>query len=443
VSVTKRVNTGFNLGVFIFLKIKCQRRNSRTIESVLSQIQTMTPQAPTQDLPYMRDMHQALVADQQHWVGGTLLLIAAALTAAVVWASASQVEEITTGTARVVPSSHEQVIQSLESGILTELLVKEGDVVNAGQALLKIDPTKANASLKEGSNKVLAMRATAARLRAEARGTQPVFPKDVQANPELLRNETHTYQTKRNAVEQGSATLQRSKALLGREIAMTEPMVAKGLVAEVELLRLRRQYNEVDLQMQERFNKWRADAAGELIKVEAELSQTNEVVNARADQVKRTIIYAPLRGTVKNIRINTIGGVIQAAQDILEIVPFEDKLLVEAKIRPHDVAFLRPGLPATVKISAYDYSIYGALQGEVTLISPDTLKEERSKQTPDDERYYRVLVKADASTLRRAGKELPIMPGMTANVEIRTGEKSVLDYILKPVLKAREALRER
>jgi membrane fusion protein, adhesin transport system len=127
----------------------------------------------------------------------------------------------------------------------------------------------------------------------------------------------------------------------------------------------------------------------------------------------------------------------------LEIVPFEDKLLVEAKIRPHDVAFLRPGLPATVKISAYDYSIYGALQGEVTLISPDTLKEERSKQTPDDERYYRVLVKADASTLRRAGKELPIMPGMTANVEIRTGEKSVLDYILKPVLKAREALRER
>jgi membrane fusion protein, adhesin transport system len=403
----------------------------------------MTSQAPTQDLPYMRDMHQALVADQQHWVGGTLLLMVAALTAAVLWASASKVEEITTGTARVVPSSHEQIIQSLESGILTELLVKEGDVVEAGQALLKIDPTKANASFKEGSNKVLAMRATAARLRAEARGTQPVFPKDVQANAELLRNETHTYQTKRNAVEQGSATLQRSKALLGREIAMTEPMVAKGLVAEVELLRLRRQYNEVDLQMQERFNKWRADAAGELIKVEAELSQTNEVVNARADQVKRTIIYAPLRGTVKDIRINTIGGVIQAAQDILEIVPFEDKLLVEAKIRPHDVAFLRPGLPATVKISAYDYSIYGALQGEVTLISPDTLKEERSKQTPDDERYYRVLVKADASTLRRAGKELPILPGMTANVEIRTGEKSVLDYILKPVLKAREALRER
>jgi membrane fusion protein, adhesin transport system len=406
--------------------------------------QKMTALAPAADLPYMRDMHQALVADQQHWVGGTLLLMAASLVAALVWAANSNVEEITAGTARVVPSSHEQVIQSLESGILTELLVKEGDLVEAGQALLKIDPTKANASLHEGSNKVLAMRATAARLRAEARGTTPHFPKDVQANPELLRNETHTYQTKRNAVEQGSATLQRSKELLGRELAMTEPMVAKGLVAEVELLRLRRQFNEADLQIQERMNKWRSDAASELVKVEAELSQTNEVVNARADQVKRTVMYAPLRGTVKNIRINTIGGVIQAAQDILEIVPFEDKLLVEAKIRPHDVAFLRPGLPATVKISAYDYSIYGALQGEVILISPDTLKEEGPKQQPQtDERYYRVLVKADASTLRQADKALPIIAGMTANVEIRTGEKSVLDYVLKPVLKAREALRER
>jgi membrane fusion protein, adhesin transport system len=403
----------------------------------------MTALAPTADLPYMRDMHQALVADQQHWVGGTLLLMAASLVAAVVWAAHSNVEEITAGTARVVPSSHEQVIQSLDSGILTELMVKEGDLVEAGQALLKIDPTKANASLHEGSNKVLAMRATAARLRGESRGTVPQFPKDVQANPELLRNETHTYQTKRNAVEQGSATLQRSKVLLGRELAMTEPMVAKGLVAEVELLRLRRQFNEADLQIQERMNKWRSDAASELVKVEAELSQTNEVVNARADQVKRTVMYAPLRGTVKNIRINTIGGVIQAAQDILEIVPFEDKLMVEAKIRPHDVAFLRPGLPATVKISAYDYSIYGALQGEVVLISPDTLKEERSKQPQDDERYYRVLVKADATTLQQAGKTLPIIAGMTANVEIRTGEKSVLDYVLKPVLKAREALRER
>jgi membrane fusion protein, adhesin transport system len=312
--------------------------------------------------------------------------------------------------------------------------------VEEGQALLKIDPTKANAVFNEGTNKVLALRATAARLRAEARGTPLTFPKEVHANAELLRNETNTYQAKRYAVEQGSATLKRSKELLGRELAMTEPMVAKGLVAEVELLRLRRQFNDADLQIQERFNKWRADAANELVRVESELAQSNEVVTARADQVKRTVIYSPLRGTVKNIRINTIGGVIQSAQDIVEIVPFEDKLLVEAKIRPHDVAFLRPGLPATVKITAYDYSIYGGLQGEVILISPDTLREERKQE---DERYYRVLVRADVSQLKRANKELPIIPGMTASVEIRTGEKTVLDYLLKPVLKVREALRER
>jgi membrane fusion protein, adhesin transport system len=392
------------------------------------------------DVAYMRDMHQALINDKQGVLGLTLLLLIAALAAALVWAAYSNVEEITGGTARVVPSSHEQVIQSLEAGILTELLVKEGDVVQAGQPLLKIDPTKANAVFQEGSNKVLALRATAARLRAEARGTPLIFPKEVQANAELLRNEINTYQTKRNAVEQGSATLKRSKELLGQELAMTEPMVAKGLVAEVELLRLRRQFNDADLQIQERFNKWRADAANELVRVESELAQSNEVVAVRADQVKRTVIYSPLRGTVKNIRINTIGGVIQSAQDIVEIVPFEDKLLVEAKIRPQDVSFLRPGLPATVKITAYDYSIYGGLKGEVILISPDTLREERKQE---DERYYRVLVRADLSQLKKADKELPIIPGMTASVEIRTGEKSVLDYILKPVLKVREALRER
>jgi membrane fusion protein, adhesin transport system len=401
---------------------------------------SLTAKPVSNDVAYMRDMHQALINDKQGVMGLTLLLMVGAMVAALLWAANSNVEEITGGNARVIPSSREQVIQSLDAGLLTELLVKEGDVVQAGQPLLKIDPTKANAVFQEGSNKVLALRATAARLRAEARGTPLTFPKDVQANAELLRNEINTYQTKRNAVEQGSATLKRSKELIGKELAMTEPMVAKGLVAEVELLRLRRQFNDADLQIQERLNKWRADAANELVRVESELAQSNEVVAARADQVKRTVIYSPLRGTVKNIRINTIGGVIQSGQDIVEIVPFEDKLLVEAKIRPQDVSFLRPGLPATVKISAYDYSIYGGLKGEVILISPDTLREERKQ---DDERYYRVLVRADLSQLKKADKELPIIPGMTASVEIRTGEKSVLDYILKPVLKVREALRER
>jgi membrane fusion protein, adhesin transport system len=400
----------------------------------------LTHSARSEEMLYMRDMHQAMVAEKQHVIGITLILLLACLGVALFWADHYRLEEITRGSAKVIPSSREQIIQSLEGGILSELLVKEGDVVEQGQALLKIDPTKANASYQEGQNKAVALRATAARLRAEARGTRLQFSEDVNKLAELVANETNTYQAKRQAVEQSIATIKRSKDLIGRELAMTEPMAAKGLVSEIELLRMRRQFNDLELQIQERFNKYRADAANELNKVEAELSQTTEVVGARQDLVKRTTINAPLRGTVKNIRMNTIGGVVQPAQDIMEIVPLEDRLLVEAKIRPHDVAFLRPGLPATVKISAYDYSIYGGLDGEIEMISPDTLREERKTE---DENYYRVLVRTKKSTLLNNGKELPIIPGMTANVEIRTGEKSVLDYILKPVLKAREAMRER
>jgi membrane fusion protein, adhesin transport system len=393
-----------------------------------------------EELLYMRDMHQAMVAEKQNVIGVTLILMLACLGAALFWANQFKLEEITRGNAKVIPSSREQIIQSLEGGILSELMVKEGDIVAQGQPLLRIDPTKAKASYQEGQNKALALRATAARLRAEARGVPLQFSADVKQLPELVKNETNTYQARRQALEQSTTTIKRSKELIARELAMTEPMAAKGLVSEIELLRMRRQVNELELQIQERFNKYRAESSNELIKVEAELSQTTEIVGARQDLVKRTTINAPLRGTVKNIRMNTIGGVVQPAQDIMEIVPLEDRLLVEAKIRPTDVAFLHPGLPATVKISAYDYSIYGGLDGVIEIISPDTLREERKTE---DENYYRVLVRTTNSTLSNNGKELPIIPGMTASVEIRTGEKTVLDYLLKPVLKAREALRER
>lgn len=401
---------------------------------------TTTSLSRREELLYMRDMHQAMVAEKQNVIGVTLILMLACLGAALFWADHFKLEEITRGNAKVIPSSREQIIQSLEGGILSELMVREGDIVAQGQPLLRIDPTKANASYQEGQNKALALRATAARLRAEARGIPLQFSADVKQLTELVKNETNTYQAKRQALEQSTTTIKRSKELIARELAMTEPMAAKGLVSEIELLRMRRQVNELELQIQERFNKYRAEAANELIKVESELSQTTEIVGARKDQVKRTTINAPLRGTVKNIRMNTIGGVVQPAQDIMEIVPLDERLLVEAKIRPTDVAFLHPGLPATVKISAYDYSIYGGLEGVIEIISPDTLREERKSE---DENYYRVLVRTKNSTLSNNGKELPIIPGMTASVEIRTGEKTVLDYLLKPVLKAREALRER
>jgi adhesin transport system membrane fusion protein len=392
------------------------------------------------DFDFMRDMQQAMVNDRQ---GGSLLLlllVLGLLVSAAVWANYSRLEEITRGDARIIPSSREQIIQSLEGGILEEMMVREGAIVTAGQPLLRIDQTKARSSYQEGYSKLIALKAAAARLRAESRGTKLVFPTDVLVDPDIVQNETDTYNARKQALDQAVATAASSRALIAREIAITEPMVNKGLVAEIELLRLKRQFNDLQAQTQERVSKYRIDAANELSKIESELAQTTEILTARQDQVQRTVVTAPVRGTVKNIRMNTRGGVIQPGGDIMEIVPLEDKLLVEAKIRPHDVAFLRPGLPATVKITAYDYAIYGGLEGHVELISPDTLREER---TPEEESYYRVLVRTTNSVLTSGERELPIIPGMTASVEIRTGEKTVMDYILKPVLKVREALRER
>ncbi len=392
------------------------------------------------DFDFMRDMQQAMVNDRQRSSALLLALILGLFCAAAVWAYYSRLEEITRGDARIIASSREQVIQSLEGGILAEMLVREGDIVNAGQSLLRIDETKARSSYQEGYSKSISLKAAAARLRAESRGTKLQFPADVLADAEIVKNETDNYNARKFALDQSVTTAASSRGLIAREIAITEPMVAKGLVAETELLRLRRQFNELQMQTQERVNKYRVDAANELGKVESELAQIQEVLTAREDQVKRTVVAAPVRGTVKNIRMNTRGGVIQPGQDIMEIVPLEDQLLVEAKIRPHDVAFLRPGLPATVKVTAYDYAIYGGLDGHVERISPDTLREEKR---PEEDSYYRVVVRTRSSTLSAGGKELPIIPGMTASVEIRTGEKTVMDYVLKPVLKVREALRER
>lgn len=396
------------------------------------------------DFDFMRDMQQAMVNDRQKSSMALLVLIIALLVAAGIWAYFSKLEEITRGDARIIASSREQVIQSLEGGILAEMMVREGATVQAGQPLLRIDETRARSSYQEGYRKALSLKASAARLRAESRGTELKFPDDVLADRESVQNETDTFNARRDALQQATASTRASQALIAREIAITKPMVAKGLVAEAELLRLQRQHNDLQMTMQERINKHRVDAANDLSKVEAELAQVREALTAREDQMTRTVLTAPVNGIVKNIRMNTRGGVVQPGQDIMEIIPLEDQLLVEAKIRPHDVAFLRPGLPATVKISAYDYAIYGGLKGQVELISPDTLRDdEKRAAAPGEDRYYRVLVRTEDSTLSAGGKSLPIIPGMTASVEIRTGEKTVMDYILKPILKMREAMRER
>ncbi|MFT3779823.1 MAG: HlyD family type I secretion periplasmic adaptor subunit [Ottowia sp.] len=403
------------------------------------------PRVAREDLPLLNDLNAALHHERHHGMSWTIGLLSLLVAAFVVWAYFSNVEEVTRGQGSVIPSSREQVIQSLDPGVLAALEVREGDLVEAGQVLVRMDTARSSAVYREARNKVDALRATAARLRSEAHGVPLRFEKGTPA--ELVARETAAYQSRTRAVNESVQGLRQSKQLLDREIAITEPMAAKGVVSEVEILRMKRQSNELQLQMTERRNKFQSDANTELVRVEAELAQSEESMAARADPVNRSEIKAPLRGVVKSIRINTVGGVIGAGQDIMEIVPVEGPLLVEAYIRPQDVAFIKPNDEALVKLTAYDYSLYGGLDGVVKLISPDTLQDNRRPselKLNADESYYRVIVETrDNHLADKNGKLLPIIPGMIASVDIKTGEKTVFQYLTKPITRLKQALRER
>jgi adhesin transport system membrane fusion protein len=405
------------------------------------------------------------------------LLWATALTLAVAlgWAATFELDEITRAQGRVIPASREQVVQSLDSGILRELLVREGDAVSAGQVLLRIDDARAGPVYREAREKALALAALAARLRAEARGAALEFPPEVRAVPAVLARERQAYEARRQALEEqvrairaslaateGSVrAVQDSMLATRRELEMTQPLVRQGVISEVELLRLQRQEAELkrqladlgrqqaDLQGQivERRNRYLTDASNELTRVESELAQTRENALAREDSLRRTVIRAPMKGIVKNVQITTVGGVIQPGQNILEIVPVQDEMLVEAYVRPTEVAFLRPGQAATVKLTAYDFNKYGGLDGVLEQVSPDTLKDERNRRPgslPElEEGFYRILVRIRDGDRVRAGMTLEPLPGMTALVEIRTGHKTVLEYLFRPLQNVSQALRER
>lgn len=393
------------------------------------------------DLDLVDDVYAATLRERQPVLRWGLYSVALVLLVFVLWAAWAQLEEVTTGNGKVIPTSREQVIQSLESGILAEILVREGDSVELGQALLRIDDVRQGASVKEGQSKVDALLASASRLRAESQGSALTFSIDLQRRaPDLIRNERETYEARRRNLEASLTAQQQALRLANDELRITEPMAAGGLVSDLDVLRLKRTITEAKGRLSELSGKFRADAAVELSRVESELAGQRAGLTSREDSFRRTVLRAPKRGVVKNIRINTVGGVIQPGQDLLEIIPMDDSLLIETRIRPSDIAFLRPGMEAIVKVTAYDSAVYGWLPAKLVQISPDTLRDEVRR----DETYYRALVRTDAAALKTPdGKSLPIIPGMLAQVDIKTGQKSVLSYIFKPVLRAREALRER
>lgn len=395
------------------------------------------------ELRFLDSVRAAQVVQARPAVNGAIYLMLLAVAAVIAWAASTRVEEITRTDARVVPDGREQVIASLEGGILRELLVREGAAVEPGQPLARLDPTRFESQQNEGQARRLALLATQARLRAEAEGRALVFPDDVAGAPEVLRAETEAFQARRRLLSEAVGANQHSIALVQRELGVAEQMSARGLMSDVEVMRLKRQINDMRQQSLERSNRFRQDASTELLKVQAELSQLREQMVARDDVVKRTVLTSPVKGLVKNIRLNTLGGVVAPGGAVMEIVPLGQRLLVEAKVRPADIGFVRVGQTATMKLSAYDYNTYGGLKGQVESLSPDALGDPDRPGGGPDATWFRALVRIDGSSLMARGQPLPVLPGMTGTVEINTGQRSVLDFILRPLLKAREAFTER
>lgn len=357
-----------------------------------------------------------------------------------VWAYLALLDEVSKGEGKVIPSSHEQVVQSLEGGILASLHVAEGDLVEAGQVLAQLDPTKNESSVEESAARYRAVLASATRLQAEVDSQSLSFPDELQGYPELIGRETRLHQERINRLKESLAGVNESLHLVDRELQITQSLARTGAASNVEVLRLQRQRSELRLKITELRSTYQVQAGEELAKARSEVSSLSSVIRGRADSLTRLTVLSPVRGIVKGIEVTTIGGVISPNGKLLQIVPLDDQLLIETRISPRDIAFIHPEQAAKVKITAYDYSIYGGLDGQVVTISPDTIQD---KVKPENY-YYRVFIRTDSSFLtNKAGKEFAITPGMIATVDIKTGSKTVLDYLIKPFNKAKEAMRER
>jgi adhesin transport system membrane fusion protein len=395
------------------------------------------------DAAFMSGVRAAQVVEATPQVTWILYLIAGVLASALTWASLARVDEVTKADARIVPEGREQVIASLEGGILRELFVKEGDQVEEGQNLAELDPTRFKAQQAEGEAKRIALKAQIARLTAESTGRALVFPPEVEAVPAVAQSEQDSYSARKHANDEAIGSNQRGIDMLRRELVMSEAMSAKGLLSEVEVLHLRRQINEMSLQSEDRMNRFRQDASSELAKLKTDLAALEEQQAGRQDVLERTLIKSPVRGLVKNIRSNTLGGVIGAGAPIMEIVPIGRLTLIEARVKPGEIGFLQVGQMAKVKLAAYDFALYGAIEGKIESISPDAIGDPDRGIGSQDPTYYRVMLRVDNNTLHEKGKALPLLPGMTGSVEVRIGERSVLNFLLRPMIKSKEAFRER
>ena len=389
---------------------------------------------------FVGSVQSALIDEPLPRAVWALYLIGAVLLVGIAWASIATVDEVTRSDARIVPDGKEQVIASLESGTLGKLLVHEGEEVEAGQALAELDPTRAEAAENESQAKRLGLMAQVARLRAEALGVPLKYPDEVRKVQRLVDSENEVFETRRRVLDEAVSSTNRSIGLLASEQKLAQDMASKGLMSNVEVMRVTRQVNELQQQRNERISRFRQDASTELSKAQTDLAQMDEQLVVRRDAVTRSVLKSPVKGLVKNIKMNTVGGVITSGTPIMEIVPIGPRILIEARIKPKDIGYIQVGQEAVIKLNGYDFNVNGGLHAKVEYVSPDALGETEKN---NDGTYYRVQLTAERNTLRSKGEPLPVIPGMTAMVDIRTGERSVLSYLLRPMLKSREAMRER
>ncbi|MDD1791775.1 HlyD family type I secretion periplasmic adaptor subunit [Enterovibrio makurazakiensis] len=446
------------------------------------------------------DIYGAMMMDVPHRYRVVVWLIIVMVAAFITWASVSSLDQVTRGDGKVIPSSQVQLIQSLDGGILQEMYVEEGMIVEKGMPLVHIDDTRFRSDVAQQEEEDASLNANIIRLQEELNSIQLqglntawqdqiqidstplVFPDDLRNNePELVKRQQLEYQghidglknkidiqsrqvlQKQQEIKELATkikTLESGAKLVAREYELTKPLAKKKIVPEIELLKLQRQVNDIRgeiaalYQLQPKLKAQQDEAMlkrreavllfinenrTQVSELEAKLSRLQQAKVGSQDKVDKAIITSPVNGTIKTIHINTLGGVIKPGDNILEIVPTEDQLLIEAKIQPKDIAFLRSGLPTVVKVTAYDFTRYGGLKGKLEHISADTTQDEKGNS------FYLVRIRTDVSNLAdNDGSDLPIIPGMLTSVDIVTGKRTVLDYILNPILRAREsALRER
>lgn len=359
----------------------------------------------------------------------------------ITWASFAKIDQVTRAQATVIASARTQEIQASDGGVVKEILVKEGDEVKKDGLLLVLEEERAQASLDNSAAKVAALQAKIARLEAEIFDRPLKFGEELQKYPEYLQNQKQLYQRRRQAIKQDVASLQSMLALAKKELALNEPLLKHGDVAQADVIRLQRQVADIEAQINNKQNRYFEEAQAELTKAQEDLQAEQEQLKDRAQVLEEKRLYAPTNGKVNNIKITTIGGVVKPGEVIMELLPTSSDLVVEAKVRPVDIAYVSEGQKASVKLDAYDYSIFGAMTGEVVYISPDTLMQ----QTPrGEEPYYRVQIRIGKAQYAKRAEEIVIRPGMTASVDIKARERTVLSYLTKPITKTlSEGLGER